>query len=100
LPAAKGYSFSVALDPAPAHPMFLGGKHIVTSPINGTTRIAGTMLSGNNRRPARLDPIRSDRFAKLRSPDAQARSHHTGIGERSGSTHRVRVSSLQRSPAL
>jgi glycine/D-amino acid oxidase-like deaminating enzyme len=51
LQAGKGYSFSVKLDPAPAHPMYLGDKHIAVSPIGGTTRIAGTMeLSGNNRR--------------------------------------------------
>ncbi|WP_225994083.1 NAD(P)/FAD-dependent oxidoreductase [Actinomadura rudentiformis] len=51
LQAGKGYSFSVKLDPAPVHPMYLGDKHVAVSPIGGTTRIAGTMeLSGNNRR--------------------------------------------------
>jgi len=51
LQAGKGYSFSVKLDPAPTHPMYLGDKHVAVSPIGGTTRIAGTMeLSGNNRR--------------------------------------------------
>ncbi|WP_433472365.1 NAD(P)/FAD-dependent oxidoreductase [Spirillospora sp. CA-142024] len=51
LQAGKGYSFSVELDPAPAHPMYLGDKHVAVSPIGGRTRIAGTMeLSGNNRR--------------------------------------------------
>jgi D-amino-acid dehydrogenase len=51
LQAGKGYSFSVELDPAPAHPMYLGDKHVAVSPIGGTTRVAGTMeLSGNNRR--------------------------------------------------
>ncbi|MEV0400761.1 FAD-dependent oxidoreductase [Actinoallomurus sp. NPDC050550] len=51
LQAGKGYSFSVDLDPAPEHPLYLGDKHIAVSPIGGATRIAGTMeLSGNNRR--------------------------------------------------
>jgi glycine/D-amino acid oxidase-like deaminating enzyme len=51
LQAGKGYSFSVGLDPAPRHPMYLGDKHVAVSPIGGATRIAGTMeLSGNNRR--------------------------------------------------
>lgn len=50
LQAGKGYSFSVGLDPAPAHPMYLGSRRIAISPMRGTTRIAGTMeLSGNNR---------------------------------------------------
>jgi D-amino-acid dehydrogenase len=47
--AGKGYSFSVELDPAPRHALYLGDKRIVASPIAGMTRIAGTMeLSGNN----------------------------------------------------
>jgi len=51
LQAGKAYSFSLKLDPAPARPTYLGGKHIVVSPIGGMTRVAGTMeLSGNNRR--------------------------------------------------
>ncbi|WP_219536865.1 NAD(P)/FAD-dependent oxidoreductase [Nonomuraea guangzhouensis] len=51
LQAGKGYSFSVDLDPAPEHPLYLGDKHVAVSPIAGSTRIAGTMeLSGNNRR--------------------------------------------------
>jgi len=51
LQAGKGYSFSVDLDPAPAHALYFGDRRIVASPINGTTRIAGTMeLSGDNRR--------------------------------------------------
>ncbi len=49
LQAGKGYSFSVELDPAPQHALYFGDKRIVASPINGLTRIAGTMeLSGNN----------------------------------------------------
>jgi glycine/D-amino acid oxidase-like deaminating enzyme len=49
--AGKGYSFSVKLDNAPTHPLYLGDKRVVVSPINGSTRIAGTMeLSGDNRR--------------------------------------------------
>ncbi|MGH3372788.1 MAG: NAD(P)/FAD-dependent oxidoreductase, partial [Nocardioidaceae bacterium] len=49
LQAGKGYSFSVELDPAPRHALYFGDKRIVASPINGLTRIAGTMeLSGNN----------------------------------------------------
>jgi D-amino-acid dehydrogenase len=49
LQAGKGYSFSVRLDPPPRHALYLGDKRIVASPIDGTTRIAGTMeLSGNN----------------------------------------------------
>jgi glycine/D-amino acid oxidase-like deaminating enzyme len=51
LQAGKGYSFSVKLGAAPRHPLYLGDKRIVASPMNGTVRIAGTMeLSGNNRR--------------------------------------------------
>ena len=51
LQAGKGYSFSVALPVTPRHPLYLGDKRVVVSPINGSTRIAGTMeLSGNNRR--------------------------------------------------
>ena len=47
--AGKGYSFSVRLDPAPRSALYLGDARIVASPINGATRIAGTMeLSGNN----------------------------------------------------
>ena len=49
--AGKGYSFSVDLDPAPRCALYLGDARIVASPINGATRIAGTMeLSGNNNR--------------------------------------------------
>ena len=51
LQAGKGYSFSVRLAAAPRHPLYLGDKRIVASPMNGTVRIAGTMeLSGDNRR--------------------------------------------------
>jgi glycine/D-amino acid oxidase-like deaminating enzyme len=51
LQAGKGYSFSVKFDTAPAHPLYLGDKRVVASPLNGAVRIAGTMeLSGNNRR--------------------------------------------------
>ncbi len=52
LQAAKGYSFTVELDPAPRHALYLGDRKIAVSPLAGTTtRIAGTMeLSGNNRR--------------------------------------------------
>jgi glycine/D-amino acid oxidase-like deaminating enzyme len=51
LQSGKGYSFSVALPIAPRHPLYLGDKRVVVSPINGSARIAGTMeLSGNNRR--------------------------------------------------
>ncbi|ONI91680.1 FAD-dependent oxidoreductase [Saccharothrix sp. ALI-22-I] len=49
--AGKGYSFSVDLDPAPSHALYFGDRRVVASPMNGTTRIAGTMeLSGNNRK--------------------------------------------------
>jgi len=49
LQAGKGYSFSIELDPAPQHALYFGDKRIVASPIDGLTRIAGTMeLSGNN----------------------------------------------------
>jgi glycine/D-amino acid oxidase-like deaminating enzyme len=49
--AGKGYSFSVDLDPAPRHALYFGDRRVVASPMNGTTRIAGTMeLSGNNRK--------------------------------------------------
>jgi D-amino-acid dehydrogenase len=51
LQAGKGYSFSVALDPAPQHALLLGDRRIAVSPIGGTIRLAGTMeFSGNNRR--------------------------------------------------
>jgi len=50
LQSGKGYSFSVDLDPAPRHALYLGNRRIAVSPIGGTTRLAGTMeLSGNNR---------------------------------------------------
>lgn len=49
--AGKGYSFSVDLDPAPTHALYLGDSKIAVTPMSGVTRIAGTMeLSGNNRR--------------------------------------------------
>jgi glycine/D-amino acid oxidase-like deaminating enzyme len=49
--AGKGYSFTVDLDPAPAHALYFGDHNLVASPMGGTTRIAGTMeLSGNNNR--------------------------------------------------
>ncbi|GGN49910.1 D-amino-acid dehydrogenase [Streptomyces albiflavescens] len=51
LQAGKGYSFSVALDPAPRHTLYFGERRAVASPIGNTTRIGGTMeLSGNNNR--------------------------------------------------
>jgi glycine/D-amino acid oxidase-like deaminating enzyme len=51
LQAGKGYSFSVRLDASPRHPLYLGDRRVVASPMNGSVRIAGTMeLSGNNRR--------------------------------------------------
>jgi glycine/D-amino acid oxidase-like deaminating enzyme len=51
LQAGKGYSFSVRLDTPPSHPLYLGDRRVVASPMNGSVRIAGTMeLSGNNRR--------------------------------------------------
>jgi glycine/D-amino acid oxidase-like deaminating enzyme len=51
LQPGKGYSFSVELDPAPRHPLYLGDRRIAVSPIGGATRIAGTMeLSGHNSR--------------------------------------------------
>ncbi|NGY60127.1 FAD-binding oxidoreductase [Lentzea sp. NEAU-D13] len=49
--AGKGYSFTVDLDPAPRHALYFGDRRVVASPMNGSTRIAGTMeLSGNNRK--------------------------------------------------
>lgn len=62
LQAGKGYSFSVALDVAPVHPVYLGDKHVAVSPLGGTTRIAGTMeFSGNN---LRLDWRRVEAIAR------------------------------------
>jgi len=50
LQAGKGYSFSSSLPNPPRRPMYYGDKHIVSSPIGGQTRFAGTMeFSGNNR---------------------------------------------------
>jgi D-amino-acid dehydrogenase len=50
LQTGKGYSFSVRLDPAPTHALFLGDHKIAVTPMGDMTRIAGTMeLSGNNR---------------------------------------------------
>jgi glycine/D-amino acid oxidase-like deaminating enzyme len=50
LQAGKGYSFSISLPNPPRRPMYYGDKHIVSSPIAGQTRFAGTMeFSGNNR---------------------------------------------------
>jgi glycine/D-amino acid oxidase-like deaminating enzyme len=51
LQAGKGYSFAVRLPTPPMRPIYLGDKHVAISPIDGRTRIAGTMeFSGNNRR--------------------------------------------------
>jgi glycine/D-amino acid oxidase-like deaminating enzyme len=51
LQAGKGYSFSIELARGPRHPLYLGDKRVVASPMNGSVRIAGTMeLSGDNRR--------------------------------------------------
>jgi D-amino-acid dehydrogenase len=50
LQTGKGYSFSVRLDPAPSHALYLGDHKIAVTPMGDVTRIAGTMeLSGNNR---------------------------------------------------
>ena len=49
--AGKGYSFGVDLASPPTHALYLGDSKIAVTPLDGTTRIAGTMeLSGNNRR--------------------------------------------------
>ena len=51
LQAGKGYSFSVDLDPAPRHALYLGDRSVAVSPMGATTRIAGTMeFSGANNR--------------------------------------------------
>src|SRR5207248_63756 len=50
LQSGKGYSFSARLATPPRHPIYLGDKNVAISPMDGLTRIAGTMeLSGNNR---------------------------------------------------
>ena len=50
LQSGKGYSFSVDLDRPPQRAMYLADKRVATSPIIGTTRLAGTMeFSGHNR---------------------------------------------------
>ncbi|HEY3182635.1 MAG TPA: FAD-dependent oxidoreductase [Gaiellaceae bacterium] len=49
LRSGKGYSFSVALDPAPRRPLYLGDKRIVATPTRNAVRIAGTMeLNGSD----------------------------------------------------
>jgi glycine/D-amino acid oxidase-like deaminating enzyme len=49
--AGKGYSFGVDLKAPPTHALYLGDSKIAVTPLDGTTRIAGTMeFSGNNRR--------------------------------------------------
>jgi D-amino-acid dehydrogenase len=51
LQVGKGYSFSVRLDPAPRHALYLGDRNVAVSPMGDTTRIAGTMeFSGFNNR--------------------------------------------------
>lgn len=51
LQTGKGYSFSIDLDQAPSHTLYLGDHRLVASPMAGATRVAGTMeLSGNNNR--------------------------------------------------
>jgi D-amino-acid dehydrogenase len=51
LQAGKGYSFSIVLNPAPQHSLYLREKRIAVSPIGDATRLAGTMeLNGNNRK--------------------------------------------------
>jgi len=51
LQAGKGYSFSVPLDPAPRHALYLGDRSVAVTPMGETTRIAGTMeFSGFNNR--------------------------------------------------
>jgi glycine/D-amino acid oxidase-like deaminating enzyme len=50
LQTGKGYSFSVRLDPAPTHALYLGDHKIAVTPMGERTRIAGTIeISGNNR---------------------------------------------------
>ena len=50
LQSGKGYSSSARLATPPRHPIYLGDKNVAISPMDGLTRIAGTMeLSGNNR---------------------------------------------------
>ena len=46
LQAAKGYSFSVTLERPPSHPLYMGDKQVVASPINGAVRIAGDEALG------------------------------------------------------
>ncbi len=54
----KGYSFSIASQAPPRHALYLGEAKIGCSPLEGRTRIAGTMeLPGDN---VRLDMRRID----------------------------------------
>jgi D-amino-acid dehydrogenase len=39
----KGYSFTVPIDEAPRHPILLEAAHVVMTPLDDGTRIAGTM---------------------------------------------------------
>lgn len=41
--AGRGYSFTVAADPAPQHPVYLPTQRIACTPYQGRLRIAGTM---------------------------------------------------------
>jgi D-amino-acid dehydrogenase len=58
LEGGKGYSFSIASESMPKHPLYLGEAKIGCSPLTKELRIAGTMeLSGLN---SRLDKRRID----------------------------------------
>jgi D-amino-acid dehydrogenase len=47
----KGYSFIVPIDDAPRHPILLEAAHVVMTPLDEGTRIAGTMeLDGRHDR--------------------------------------------------
>lgn len=67
--AGRGYSFSVAVDPAvglPTGPVYLPGQRVACTPVGGRLRIAGMM---EFRRPgAPLDPRRVTAIAEAARP--------------------------------
>jgi D-amino-acid dehydrogenase len=62
----KGYSFTVPIDDAPRHPILLDAAHVVMTPLDGGTRIAGMMEL--NRRHDRFDRRRVEAIVAAARP--------------------------------
>ena len=62
----KGYSFTVEIDDAPRHPILLDVAHVVMTPLDDGTRIAGTMEL--DRRHDRFDRRRVEAMVAAARP--------------------------------